>query len=43
MGQGYVDIYLLPVPEDRLDEYRHHATTFGRIVKEYGGLSYRSS
>jgi uncharacterized protein YbaA (DUF1428 family) len=41
MGEGYVDIYLLPVPEDRLDEYREHATTFGRIVKEYGGLNYR--
>jgi uncharacterized protein YbaA (DUF1428 family) len=41
MGQGYVDIYLLPVPDERLDEYREQATSFGAIVKEYGGLGYR--
>jgi uncharacterized protein YbaA (DUF1428 family) len=38
---GYVDIYLLPVREERLDEYRDQATSFGAIVKEYGGLGYR--
>ena len=41
MGQGYVDIYLLPVRDERLGEYREQATTFGAIVKEYGGLGYR--
>jgi uncharacterized protein YbaA (DUF1428 family) len=41
MEMGYVDIYLLPVPEGRLDDYREQATSFGTIVKEYGGLSYR--
>ena len=41
MGDGYVDIYLLPVREDRLAEYSEQATTFGAIVKEYGGLGYR--
>jgi uncharacterized protein YbaA (DUF1428 family) len=41
MGQGYVDIYLLPVPEDRLDDYREQALVFGAVVKEHGGLSYR--
>ena len=41
MGQGYVDIYLLPVRDDRMDEYREQATDFGAIVKEYGGLNYR--
>jgi uncharacterized protein YbaA (DUF1428 family) len=41
MGQGYVDIYLLPVKEDGLDEYREQATRFGAIVKEYGGRRYR--
>jgi uncharacterized protein YbaA (DUF1428 family) len=41
MGQGYVDIYLLPVRADRLDEYREQAMTFGAIVKECGGLGYR--
>ena len=41
MGQGYVDIYLLPVPEDRIDDYREQALVFGAVVKEHGGLSYR--
>ena len=41
MGAAYVDIYLLPVRDERLDVYREQATTFGTIVKEYGGLSYR--
>ena len=41
MSHGYVDIYLLPVPEDRLDEYREQATTFGTVVEELGGLNYR--
>ena len=41
MAQGYVDIYLLPVREERLDEYREQATTFGAIVKEHGGRGYR--
>ena len=43
MGQGYVDIYLLPVRDERLGEYREQATTFGAIVKDYGGLGYRDS
>ncbi len=38
---GYVDLYLLPVPEARMDAYRGHATTFGAVVKEHGGLGYR--
>lgn len=41
MSQGYVDIYLLPVREDRLDDYREQATIFGTVVEEHGGLSYR--
>jgi uncharacterized protein YbaA (DUF1428 family) len=41
MAAGYVDIYLLPVREDRLGEYSEQATTFGAIVKEYGGRGYR--
>ena len=32
MGQGYVDIYLLPVTQDRLDDYREQALVFGRVV-----------
>jgi uncharacterized protein YbaA (DUF1428 family) len=38
---GYVDIYLLPVRDDRLNDYAEQATSFGAIVKEYGGLGYR--
>jgi uncharacterized protein YbaA (DUF1428 family) len=38
---GYVDLYLLPVREDRLDDYREQATTFGEVARELGALSYR--
>jgi uncharacterized protein YbaA (DUF1428 family) len=37
----YVDIYLLPVPEARLDEYREQAALFGAVAREHGALSYR--
>lgn len=39
--EGYVDIYLLPVPEKNIDLYRTQATTFGAIVQEHGAFSYR--
>jgi uncharacterized protein YbaA (DUF1428 family) len=38
---GYVDIYLLPVPEKNIDAYREHATLFGQVLKEHGAISYR--
>jgi uncharacterized protein YbaA (DUF1428 family) len=38
---GYVDLYLLPVPDERMDEYREKASIFGAIVKEHGGGGYR--
>jgi uncharacterized protein YbaA (DUF1428 family) len=38
---GYVDIYLLPVPEENLDAYREQATAFGSVAREHGALSYR--
>jgi uncharacterized protein YbaA (DUF1428 family) len=38
---GYVDLYLLPVPEAKMDAYREQAATFGAIVVEHGGLRYR--
>jgi uncharacterized protein YbaA (DUF1428 family) len=38
---GYVDLYLLPVPRDRLDEYRAQATTFGEVALQHGALAYR--
>ena len=40
-GPGYVDIYLLPVPENNLEAYRSQATTFGMVAKEHGAVSYR--
>ena len=40
-SNGYVDIYLLPVPEKNIEAYREQATTFGQVAKEYGALSYR--
>ena len=39
--EGYVDIYQLPVPEQKLEAYREQATTFGKVAKEHGALSYR--
>lgn len=41
ISAGYVDIYLLPVPEQRIDEYREQASAFGAIAKEHGALRYR--
>ena len=38
---GYIDLYLLPVREDRIEEYREQASAFGAVVKEKGALSYR--
>ncbi len=40
-AQGYVDLYLLPVPEDNLDPYREQATEFGAVALEHGASSYR--
>ena len=40
-AEGYVDIYLLPVPEKNIDAYREQATTFGKVAKEHGALAYR--
>lgn len=39
--EGYVDVYLLPVPEENLEAYRQQATAFGAVAKEHGALSYR--
>ena len=40
-SEGYLDIYLLPVPEQNLEAYRRQAITFGQVAKEHGALSYR--
>lgn len=39
--KGYVDLYLLPVPEEKIEEYRQLAMTFGGVAKEHGALAYR--
>lgn len=38
---GYVDLYLLPVPEGHLGRYRELAARFGAVVREHGALNYR--
>lgn len=37
---SYVDGFVLPVPKDRLDDYRKLARKAGRIWMEYGALAY---
>lgn len=39
--EGYVDIYLLAVPEKDLVAYRGQAMTFGEVAKENRALGYR--
>jgi uncharacterized protein YbaA (DUF1428 family) len=36
----YVDGFVLPVPRDRLDDYRKLARKAGKIWREYGALDY---
>lgn len=38
---GYVDIYLLPVPEAKIEAYRDQANAFGEVAREHGALRYR--
>ncbi|MDP1847119.1 MAG: DUF1428 family protein [Solirubrobacteraceae bacterium] len=38
---GYVDIYLLPIPERNVAAYREQAMLFGQVAREYGALRYR--
>ncbi len=38
---GYVDLYLLPVPERSIEAYREQAATFGAVAREHGALGYR--
>ena len=38
---GYVDVFLLPVPKNRLAEYAKMSTAYGKIMKKYGVLDYR--
>lgn len=36
----YVDGFVLPVPKDKLNEYKRIARLAGKIWKEYGALEY---
>jgi len=40
-SDGYVDIYLLPIPERNVEAYRQQATLFGKVARECGALRYR--
>ena len=39
----YVDGFVVPVPKDRLDDYRRLARKAGRIWREHGALQYVES
>jgi uncharacterized protein YbaA (DUF1428 family) len=39
MGK-YVDGFVVPVPKDKVDEYRKMASDAGKIWKEYGALAF---
>lgn len=38
---SYVDGYVLPVPKDKLEQYREIAQKAGEIWKEHGALAYK--
>ncbi len=37
----YIDGFVLPVPKDKIEEYRRVAEAAGRIWREHGALDYR--
>ncbi len=37
----YIDGFVLPIPRDRLDEYKRVVETVAEIWKEHGALDYR--
>lgn len=37
---SYVDGFVLPVPKDKVEEYRKLARKAGKVWKEYGALEY---
>ena len=38
---GYVDLYILPIPEKNLNAYKRMARKFGEVIMELGALEYR--
>lgn len=39
--KGYVDLYILPLPEKNLSAYRRIARQYGKIIEDHGALEYR--
>lgn len=37
----YADVYLLPIAEDRVDEYKKLARMAGKVFMKHGALKYR--
>ena len=37
----YVDVYLLPIPEENIPAYKKLATMAGKVFVKYGALRYR--
>lgn len=37
----YVDVYLLPIPEQNIAAYREMATAGGKLFRKHGAVSYR--
>ena len=38
---GYIDMFVLPVPKKHLRAYCRTSQRYGRIMREYGALEYR--
>lgn len=36
----YIDGFVLPVPKDKLAEYKKMSATMGKLMKKYGALEY---
>ncbi len=39
--EGYIDLYILPLPKKNLNAYRKIASQFGKIIADLGALEYR--
>jgi uncharacterized protein YbaA (DUF1428 family) len=37
---SYVDVYVVPVPNGNINEYRKNAELFGKVWREHGALSF---
>ena len=38
---AYVDGFVVPLPKDKIDDYREMSRKFGEIWREYGALDYK--